>query len=295
MQIKPKTTKKSSKKSPKKTLKKIISNVKKAVTNRGLDKYNIIKELGRGAFGKVVSATNKKTGEKVAIKIQLNDGNEDLFNKEIKMLKKVSKYCKNLVCIKDSGKIENNMHYIVMDFASGVNLADYASTYKLNPDVVLVIINQLIEAVLMLHNNGIAHSDFKPENIQIDPLTMKLQLLDLGLACDNIIKNCNGSGTPVFMPRTFSKTLSGRKSSDVWSIAATLAFMCIDFSNRAAEDYLFKLLETKTVKLENLKNVISDEYLGNPKISFILKEFFKENENVRLQALKQYSHYVMYN
>ena len=218
-----------------------------------------------------------------------------MFNKEIKMLKKVSKYCKNLVCIKDSGKIENNMHYIVMDFASGINLADYAFTYKINPDATLMIINQLIEAVLLLHDNGIAHSDIKPENIQIDPPTMKLQLLDLGLACDDVIKTCGGSGTPVFMPETFSKTLAGRKSTDVWSIAATLAFMMINFSNRGSEDYMYKLLESKNVKYSNLKNVISDEYLDHPKISFILREFFRENENDRLRALKEYRHFIMYN
>lgn len=281
-------------KSPEKPLAKFISKVKKSIAGKGLGKYNIIKELGRGTFGKVVSATDKKTGEKVAIKIQLNDGNEELFNKEIKILKKISKYCKNLVCIKGSGKIENNMHYIVMDFASGINLADYVFTYKLNPDAALMIINQLIEAVLILHDNGIAHSDIKPENIQIDPPTMKLQLLDLGLACDDVIKTCGGSGTPVFIPRTFSKSLSGRKSTDVWSIAATLAFMLVDYSNRASEDYIFKLLETKNVKFSNLKHVISKEYLEHPKISFILREFFKENEKDRLRALNEYRHFIMY-
>ena len=257
---------------------------KKHTIDKGLDKYDIIKELGRGAFGKVVLGVNKNTGKKVAIKIQLNDGNGDLFEKEIDMLKKISKYCDNLICIREHGKIENNMHYIVMDYATGMSLSDYVTEYDLQIPHIIKIIEQLIEATQMLHQNGISHSDIKPDNIQIDPLTLHVKLLDLGLACDNV-EYCGGGGTSIFMPDNFSRDLKGRQSTDVWAIATVLLFMIAGPSN---ENKVYEILESKDVRKIILRQVVENKYFDNAKISFILSEFFHKNENRRLEAIKDY-------
>ena len=109
-------------------------------------------------------------------------------------------------------------------------------------------------------------------------------MLDLGLACDNILY-CGSGGTRIFMPSTFSRDLKGRQSTDAWAIAATLLFMIAGPSN---ENRVYDILESKDVRKILLRQAADDKYFDNSKINFILTEFFNKNENRRLEAIKDY-------
>lgn len=255
--------------------------------SKGLNKYKIIKELGRGAFGKVVEALEKKTNKRVAIKIQLNYKNSDLFKKEINILQKVSKFCENLVCIKDSGIIENGMHYIVMEYASGVNLEKYMLKYKPEISDILMIIDQVIWTTKILHDNDIAHSDIKPENIQVDPETLDIKILDLGLACDDI-EYCGGGGTKFFLPKTYEKDILGRKSTDVYAIGVVLLLMLVDWEDKDIVKRTYNIIGSKDFRKIILKTVIPDRYFKNPDISYILKYFLSPEEVKRIKYFEKY-------
>lgn len=188
--------------------------------------YRFIKLLGAGSFGYVVKAMDLQRDELVAIKIQKNVKDFDIFESEIENLKKISNDCDNLVCIKDYGIYNGNI-YIVMDFIEGDNLRKFVEKYKTNVFVLHRMLEklfkQLIKAVKKLHSKNMAHMDIKPENIMVDK-NEKLFLVDLGLAC--ISEPCIG-GTKKYMPPDipFVASVKDRQSADVWSLAASLAVL----------------------------------------------------------------------
>lgn len=40
----------------------------------------------------------------------------------------------------------------------------------------------LLEAVCVLHKNGICHRDLKPQNILYDPISKNVKIIDLGIS-----------------------------------------------------------------------------------------------------------------
>lgn len=76
----------------------------------------------------------------------------------------------------------------------------------LHQDIQKIIFEQIVDAVLLLHDNGIAHKDLKDENILIDA-DLRVRLIDFGHASfyratrrDQYIAPFRAYGTPIFSP-----------------------------------------------------------------------------------------------
>ncbi len=182
--------------------------------------YELIKELGQGAFGSVVKAYDKKREKFVAIKLQKFEEHDKVFKKEIENLKKISNDCENLVCIIDYGLFYKK-HYIVMDFIDGMRLDKYIEE---NPNEITYLFQQLVKATKKLHSKGFAHMDIKPENIMVDS-NSKLHLVDLGLACFDNNEVCEG-GTKKYLAPDMAfgdYSVKERQKADVWAIGLSLA------------------------------------------------------------------------
>ena len=155
--------------------------------------YHKIKDLGKGSFGDVYQAIDKKTNELVAIK-KIKQTNEDatyglstLILREINVFIETKSHV-NIVSLQKffftksfSGKID--CIYLVMDFVP-MNLREYIeqTTEFIHPDNVKKIMKQLIGAVNFFHSNLILHRDLKPDNILIDPISNDIKLTDFGLS-----------------------------------------------------------------------------------------------------------------
>lgn len=255
-------------------------------------KYDILKTLGQGSFGKVVKAKNKHTKEIVAIKIQQNPCNYQEFLNEILILKKISEICKNLVCIKDYGKLTNSdkcdktdihaQYYIVMDFIKGITLTEFINDKKITPSIFVEITIQMHTGLKLLHQYNMAHMDLKPDNIMIDPETLKVTIVDLGLAC--ISPQCNSSGTPLYMPQEFSIDLEGRQSTDIWAFGMILLQMIIGYNNIFKYENLhnphniMKIFDKYKVKNKQLTDI--------PKIVDFIKGLLSQNRVKFFQRFK---------
>jgi len=147
--------------------------------------YNILEKIDEGAFGCVYKASNKTTGEVVAIKHMKNrfsNLNESLNLNEVRFLRQLSH--ENIIKIKDVRHIGTDL-YIVYEFAS-TDLLKFYSYYKhqgvpLSEVTIRNIVVQIANGLRYLHERGIIHRDIKPENILLTQ-EGKVKIADFGFA-----------------------------------------------------------------------------------------------------------------
>lgn len=197
-----------------------------------LGRYQIEKELGKGAMGTVYLGIDPKIGRKVAIKtLALSQEFEtseleavkSRFFREAETAGKLNH--PNIVTIYDAGE-EHDLAYIAMELLKGHDLNLYTKKDKLLPlaDVLSIMI-KVAEALDYAHQQHVIHRDIKPANIMYEPETQSVKVTDFGIArITDTSKTKTGMvlGTPNFMsPEQLSgKKLDGR--SDLFSLGTTL-------------------------------------------------------------------------
>jgi serine/threonine protein kinase len=140
-----------------------------------LENYNIITELGSGAYSRVWLGYNIQDLKYYAIKVQNSDDYED-GKDEIKILKKISNRCgqinKIIHTFTESRFVENKIEKFpcsVYELCAGnLDALGRKGKYKSGYPIKMVknIFKQLCKAVAFLHNEmKIFHGDIKPDNI----------------------------------------------------------------------------------------------------------------------------------
>eukprot|EP01105_Mastigella_eilhardi_P022791 TRINITY_DN5669_c0_g1_i1.p1 TRINITY_DN5669_c0_g1~~TRINITY_DN5669_c0_g1_i1.p1 ORF type:complete len:494 (-),score=118.95 TRINITY_DN5669_c0_g1_i1:75-1556(-) len=146
-----------------------------------MQKYTMLKQLGDGAYGVVLKAVNKQTGEVVAIKKmkkKFATWEECIQLREVKSLKKLNH--NNIVKLKEVVK-ENDELFFVFEFMEG-SLYDRIKTRDkgLPENKIRVIIYQVLIGLEFMHKHGFFHRDMKPENLLMSGDITKVA--DFGLA-----------------------------------------------------------------------------------------------------------------
>ena len=133
------------------------------------NKYEEIKELGKGGFGRVIKVLNKLDNKYYALKeISIKEETEDNirnYQKEADILSKFN--CKNIVKYYDSFK-DKEKFYILMEYCDGQNLKDFIQNNGnklIEENILYNIIIQICLGIKEMHNMKIIHRDLKPENI----------------------------------------------------------------------------------------------------------------------------------
>ncbi|MBL8511575.1 MAG: CHASE2 domain-containing protein [Betaproteobacteria bacterium] len=197
-----------------------------------LGRYQVEKELGKGAMGVVYLGKDPKIGREVAIKTmalsvefegeELQDA-KDRFFREAESAGKLDH--PNIVRIFDAGE-EHDLAYIAMEFLKGRDLVPYTKNPNLLPlSKVLSLIERVAEALHHAHAMGIVHRDIKPANIMYDSETDTPKVTDFGIArVTDSSKTKTGMvlGTPSYMSpeQLAGKKIDGR--SDLFSLGVTL-------------------------------------------------------------------------
>jgi serine/threonine-protein kinase len=195
-----------------------------------LGRYEISRELGRGAMGTVYLGRDPKINRDVAIKtLQFDevppaelDGLKQRFFKEAEAAGRLSH--PNIVTIYDAGE-EHDLAYLAMEVLKGEDLRAYCSGDSLLPaKEVLGMVADMADALAYAHENGVVHRDIKPANImRVQGGTVKVT--DFGIArVVESSKTHTGTilGTPSYMSpeQVEGKKLAG--SSDIFSLGTML-------------------------------------------------------------------------
>ncbi|WP_026361784.1 serine/threonine-protein kinase [Methylotenera sp. 1P/1] len=197
-----------------------------------LGRYQIEKELGKGAMGTVYLGVDPKIGRQVAIKtLALSQAFEasELEAVKARFFREAETAGKlnhpNIVTIYDAGE-EHDLAYIAMELLKGHDLNPYTKLGQLLPlDTVLNIMIKVAGALDYAHQQHVIHRDVKPANIMYEPDTQSVKVTDFGIArITDTSKTKTGMvlGTPNFMsPEQLSgKKLDGR--SDLFSLGTTM-------------------------------------------------------------------------
>ena len=197
-----------------------------------LGRYQVEKELGKGAMGVVYGGKDPKIGRVVAIKTmalsaefeadELTEAKERFF-REAETAGRLTH--PNIVTIYDAGE-EHDLCYIAMEFLKGKDLTGYTKQPNLfAPDKVLHIVERVADALGYAHTMGIVHRDIKPANIMYEVESDTVKVTDFGIArITDSSKTKTGMvlGTPSYMSpeQLAGKKIDGR--SDLFSLGVTL-------------------------------------------------------------------------
>ena len=197
-----------------------------------LGRYEIEKEIGRGAMGMVYLGRDPKIGRTVAIKtmaLALEFDADELAGVKRRFMREAETAGRlshpNIVTIYDVGE-EQELAYIAMDYLEGTDLSHHKQPDTLLPlDVVMDIVAQVATALDFAHKHDVVHRDIKPANIIYNESTGVAKVTDFGVAyVTSSSKTKTGAmlGSPAYMS---PEQASGSKvdgSSDIFSLGATL-------------------------------------------------------------------------
>jgi len=219
-----------------------------------LGRYQVEKELGKGAMGVVYLGRDPKINRVVAIKTmalsqefeedELKDVKERFF-REAETAGRLNH--PNIVTIFDAGE-EHDLAYIAMEFLKGKDLVPYTKPGNLMPVAkVMDIVARVADALSYAHQNNVVHRDIKPANIMYEPDSDAVKVTDFGIArITDSSKTKTGMvlGTPSYMSpeQLAGKKIDGR--SDLFSLGVMLFQMAcgkLPFEGDSMAQLMFKI------------------------------------------------------
>ena len=220
------------------------------MVNLLLDKYEIVRVIGKGGMGMVYEAREVASGRRVAVKwmhgqsFAEDDPNLLRFQQEARIAGALDSPHVTAVyeCAREP---EKNVVFQVMELLEGEDLRVLLDRVgALEPAIALRIASQACAGLSAAHAAGVVHRDIKPENLFLSrrgPSEIIVKLLDFGIAKIRQSKNAipgvsvpansmtsSGEmlGTPLYMaPEQFEAAKHVDARADVYAMGVTLYAM----------------------------------------------------------------------
>lgn len=202
------------------------------------ERFERVREIGRGAQGVVWEATDGVTGARVAVKQEAPSAPRALddhrrFEREIALLASLKHV--GITAVLAHGVL-NGRPWYAMPLVEGVDIVTWAGVDR-TPDRLVPVFQAVCDAVAAAHTLGVVHRDLKPSNILVDR-EGRPTVLDFGLAkrfvhssSTTLHVTADGTfvGTPLWLaPEQVFAPADVGPASDVYALGRLLYFMLSD-------------------------------------------------------------------
>jgi serine/threonine protein kinase len=210
-------------------------------------RYSVDRVLGYGSYGIVCSATDARTGDKVAIKktgnlfFDLVDGKRVL--RELKVLRHLSHpNILKLHTVLPATTTRFNDIYVVTNVMDADLETIINSKQPLVDGHVKFFMAQLLRAVKYIHSAGVMHRDLKPANLLVNK-NCELTVCDFGLArgteaaelTNYVVTRWYRAPELLLLDTTYATAI------DMWSVGLILAELLLRRPLLAGRNYLHQL------------------------------------------------------
>ena len=194
--------------------------------SKKIGRFEIVRELGRGAQSVVYLARDPHLQREVAIKTmhfsRPDAGKNQQLLSEARMVSQLRH--PNIVPIFEADEEQGDL-YLVFELVPGQNLGDYLKKNgRLTPVKAIAILHPVLDAIAHAHAAGIIHRDLKPSNILIDSNGTP-RVMDFGIAA-RVESQSNGdegfAGTPSYMAPEYISRRESSERTDVFSAGLVL-------------------------------------------------------------------------
>ena len=199
-------------------------------------KYRIERVLGRGGMGVVLAAKHLQLGQRVAIKLLLENATQDIVSRFIREARAAVRLrSEHAARVLDVGDLPDGSPFMVMEYLEGNDLSHLLRSGGALPvaDAVLYLLHTC-EAMAEAHANGIIHRDLKPANLFLTrgaDGAQTIKVLDFGISKTlndendemQLTKTTALLGSPLYMsPEQLRSAREVTVQSDIWSLGAIL-------------------------------------------------------------------------
>jgi serine/threonine protein kinase len=235
------------------------------------NRYEILRELGRGGMGTVFAARDLVLDEPVALKVlagALDENTEKRFIQEIRLARQINH--PNVVRVHTFERWRE-LRFIVMEFIDGTDLRKWAEARQPIPlGQALDIVAGVAGGLAAAHRLGIVHRDVKPENVLLDA-DGRPRLVDFGIARKGDVRLTREGlvmGSPAYMAPEQIRGESSDQRADLYALG-TLAFFLLagrePFSSENVAEVLRQQLDVAPPLLSALRSNVPqsvDELIG---------------------------------
>ncbi|MBX9903920.1 MAG: protein kinase [Burkholderiales bacterium] len=267
----------------------VTNTVPQPAETRRVGKYEIIKELGRGATSVVYKAYDPFQDRDVAVKVVFPDALGDqeygrryrkLFVTEASLAGKLSH--PHIVAIYDA-VAEEEASYIVMEYVDGTTLEKYARVDHLLPlSRVLEIIYKCARALDYAAREGVIHRDIKPANILLAGET-DIKISDFGAALNAASDSTQitGIGSPAYMSPEQVREQQLTYQTDIFSLGVVFYQLLtgrLPFLGNNNYSIIYQIINAEPAPPSRFRNEVS------PQIDAIVLRMLKKNTADRYQT-----------
>lgn len=235
-------------------------------------RYANLSTIGSGAYGTVCSASDRRTGLKVAIKKLHRPFQSETFAKRAYRELKLLKHMKHenvigLIDVFTPAVTLDEFHdfYLVMPFMD----ADLSKIMgKLTDDRIQYLLYQIFNGLKYLHSTGIIHRDLKPGNLAINK-NCELKIIDFGLARQTdsemtgyVVTRWYRAPEVILNWRHYTQTVH------IWSVGCIFAEMINGRTLFKGKDYLDQLAQIMKITgtpgtefIHKLESIEAREYI----------------------------------